>query len=125
MVRIVDRPLWGKREHYPRSGPSFAPNVELYKGMKYAPLEPNDLTASQGEVVGNFIDETHRREMKTYVQMAPSYLPKLRAGLDESERMEDMPRMSDGSLLGERMVNFAAIASPSVRSSSPLRPETS
>jgi len=29
--------------------------------------------------------------------------------------MEDMPRMPDGSLPGERMVNFAAIASPSVQ----------
>lgn len=83
--------------------------------MKYAPSEPNDLTASQDEVVGNFIDEAHRREMKTYVQMVPSHLPKLRAGRDESERMEDMPRMPDGSFPGERMVNFAAIASPNVQ----------
>ena len=70
---------------------------------------------SQGEVVGNFIDEADGRGMKTYVQMAPSHLPKLRGGLDESERMDDMPRMPDGSLPGERMVNFAAIASPSVQ----------
>ena len=110
MVRIVDRPLWGKREQYLRSGPSFEPNAALYSGMKYAPSKANDLTASQGEVVGNFIEEAHRRGMKTYVQMAPSHLPKLSVGFDESERMGDMPRLPDGSLPGERMVNFAAIA---------------
>ena len=63
MVRIVDRPLWIKCEQYLRSGPSFPPNSELYKGMKYAPSEPNDLIASQGKA--------HRRGMKTSVLMAP------------------------------------------------------
>ena len=114
-VRIIDRPLWGKREQYLRNSPSFASNAELYKDMKYAPSEPDELTASQGEVVDNFIEEAHRRGMKTYVQMALPALPKLRAGLDESELIDDMPRMPDGSLLGERMVNFAAIASPDVQ----------
>ena len=114
-VRIIDRPLWGKREQYLRNSPSFAPNVELYRDMKFAPPEADELTASQGEVVGDFIDEAHRRGMKIYVQMGPSALPKLRADLDESELMDDMPRMPDGALPGERMVNFAAIASPDVQ----------
>jgi hypothetical protein len=114
-VRIIDRPLWGKREQYLRNAPSFAPNAEMYRDMKFAPREADELTASQGDVVGNFIDEAHRRGMRIYIQMGPSALPRLRAGLDESELMDDMPRMPDGSLPGERMVNFAAIASPSVQ----------
>src|SRR4051794_23889997 len=40
-VRLLDRPLWGKRELYTSSSPSFVPNLALYKGLAYQPGAPD------------------------------------------------------------------------------------
>ena len=36
-VRLLDRTLWGKREVWARTAPSFHPNLDLYRGLRYQP----------------------------------------------------------------------------------------
>ena len=39
-VRLLDRPLWGRRELLVRTAPSFAPERSLYAGLRYQPPMP-------------------------------------------------------------------------------------
>src|SRR6476620_4179010 len=54
-VRLLDRPLWGKRELFVRTSPSFIPDKRLYRGLRYQPAEPTDLTRREGHVVRDLI----------------------------------------------------------------------
>ena len=54
-VRLLDRTLWGKRELWARTAPSFRPNLDLYRGLRYQPPAADDLTREQGPLVGEFI----------------------------------------------------------------------
>src|SRR4029450_12482007 len=55
-VRLLDRPLWGKRELFVRTAPSFVPQVQLYKGLRYQPAEPTALTRQDGHVICRAIE---------------------------------------------------------------------
>jgi hypothetical protein len=114
LVREIDRPLWGKKALYLRTGSSFRRDSRLYAGQKYAPVQPNDLTDKHGAIIHDFLAEANKRGLKTYIQTSPSRLPDLREGLDESERIADTPRLPGDRLPGNRMVNFASLASPAV-----------
>src|SRR5262245_27867130 len=54
-VRLLDRPLWGKRELFVRTAPSFVPEEKLYAGLRYQPAEPTELTRREGHVVHDLI----------------------------------------------------------------------
>ncbi len=116
MSRIVDRPLWGKQEQFLRTGPAFKHDRSLYeKCQLYSPPEANDLTASQGQVVAEFISEAKRRGLTTYIQLSPSGRPPERDGLTQPQLDSETPRLPDGSAPGERMVNFPPLASPELQ----------
>ena len=36
-VRLLDRPLFGKREVWVRTAPTFVPDRDLYRGLRYQP----------------------------------------------------------------------------------------
>src|SRR6478609_2249479 len=38
-VRLLDRELWGRRELWVRTAPSFTPDKDLYSGLRYRPAE--------------------------------------------------------------------------------------
>jgi hypothetical protein len=38
-VRLLDRPLWGKRELFVSTAPSYTPDLRLYRGLRYQPAE--------------------------------------------------------------------------------------
>jgi hypothetical protein len=114
LVREIDRPLWGRKALYLHTGPSFAHDSSLYDGQKYAPPAPNDLTQKHGRVIHDFLAEAKKRGLKTYIQTSPSRLPTLRDGVDPAERTADVPRLPFGRMPGNRMENFASLASPAV-----------
>lgn len=105
--RLFDRPLWGKRSLWLRSGPSYCPQKGLYADTPYAPREPNDLTASHGAVIGDFIDAALDRGLEVYFQVS--------ATRPSSLRQEDVPRLPDGQVPRDRMAETASLASPAVR----------
>ena len=45
-VRLLDRTLWGKRELFVKTAPSFAPDKKLYEGLRYQPAAPNQARQS-------------------------------------------------------------------------------
>jgi len=106
-VRLFDRPLWGKRELWVRSGPSFRPNPEYYRDTPYAPRRANDLTESAGPVVGQFVRAAKGRGLKVYFQVGAVQPPGLRE--------QDVPRLPDGRLPRDRMAATGSLASEAIR----------
>jgi hypothetical protein len=104
--RLFDRPLWGKRELWVRSGPSYTPDVSLYADTSYKPKQPNDLTEAHGHLVGDFIDEALARGFEVYFQI-PGATP---SGLQDKDRR----KMPDGSI-PDAMVDVGSLASEDSR----------
>ena len=104
--RLFDRPLWGKKELWVRSGPSYTPDVSLYSDTSYKPKQPNDLTEAHGHLVGDFIDEALARGFEVYFQI-PGATP---SGLQDKDRR----KMPDGSI-PDSMVDVGSLASEDSR----------
>ena len=106
--RLFDRPLWGKRSLWVRSGASYDPNASFYQDTPYGPRRANDLTAEHGYAIGDFVCAARAAGIEIYLQVGAAQP----SGLIE----EDIPRLPNGSLPQDRMANTASLASPSVRS---------
>lgn len=104
--RLFDRPLWGKRSLWVRTGPSYTPDVSLYSETTYQPKQPNDLTESHGHLVGDFIDAALGRGFEVYFQI-PGATP-------SSLQDKDRRRMPDGSI-PDGMVDVGTLASEDSR----------
>jgi hypothetical protein len=113
-VRLLDRPLWGKRELYTTSSPSFVPDFRLYKGLRYQPSAPDSLTKSQGHVVREFIHAAKAAGLRTYFQIQsvipPDYIVTSGGPIEE-----DKPRLPDGSVPRRRVGNTGSLASIEIR----------
>ncbi len=106
--RLFDRPLWGQRSLWVRSGASYEPTESFYRDTPYSPRRANDLTAEHGHVIGDFVRAARAAGLEVYLQVGAAQP----SGLME----EDVPRLPDGSLPKNRMANTASLASPAVRS---------
>lgn len=113
-VRLLDRPLWGKRELYTTSSPSFVPNLTLYRGLRYQPSEPDALTRSQGQVVRDFLKAARAAGLKTYFQIQ-SVIPPDYIVTSGGPTEEDKPRLPDGSVPARRVGNTGSLASLDIR----------
>src|ERR1044072_5189381 len=74
-VRRLDRPLWGKRELFVRTAPSFVPQTQLYRGLPYQPAEPTDPPRRDGHVVHDLIRAAQSRHLKVYLQVQAAIPP--------------------------------------------------
>jgi hypothetical protein len=112
-VRLLDRPLWGKRELWVRTAPSFEPDRALYKGLRSQPAEPTELTKREGHVVKEFIHAAQARGIKVYFQVQaaipPGYRVQFGGPIDE-----DQPRMPDGRVPARRVDKNGSLASPHI-----------
>ena len=110
-VRLLDRPLWGKRELFVRTAPSFTPDASLYRGLRYQPSQADDLTAAQGGVIATTIKAAKARGLDVLLQVQaaipPGYRVQFGGPLDE-----DRPRLPDGSTPAIRVDNNGSLASP-------------
>lgn len=113
-VRLLDRPLWGRRELFVRTAPSFAPDVRLYGGLRYQPVPPDALTASQGKVIGGFVKAAKQSGLKVYLQFQAAIPPGYRVQFGGG-REEDQPRLPDGRVPPRRVDRNASLASSEVR----------
>lgn len=113
-VRLLDRPLWGRRELYTTSSPSFVPNLSLYKGLPYQPSAPDDLTRREGSIVREFLTKAKAAGLKTYFQIQsvipPDYIVTSGGPTDE-----DKPRLPDGTVPKRRVGNTGSLASNGIR----------
>lgn len=113
-VRLLDRTLWGKRELWARTAPSFQPNLDLYRGLRYQPPAADDLTREQGPLVGEFIRNAQSRGLKVYLQVQAAIPPGYRVQFGQAEP-EDCPRLPDGSIPKRRLSANGSLASPHIR----------
>lgn len=112
-VRLLDRPLFGKREVYVKTAPSFVPDRALYAGMRYQPSEPTDLTQQQGPLLDDFIKASKSRGIRVYFQVQAAIPPGYRVqfgGPVESDRA----RLPDGTIPERRLAKNGSLASPHI-----------
>jgi hypothetical protein len=105
--RVFDRPLWGRHSLWVRSGPSYRPNADFYRGSPYGPRQVNDLTDEYGASIGRFIDAAVDSGLKVYFQIGAAQPSKLRD--------DDRPRLPSGRCPSGRMADTASLASEAVR----------
>lgn len=109
-VRLLDRPLWGRRELFVRTAPSFAPDAALYRGLRYQPAQADDLTREHGRIVADTIKAAKARGLTVLLQcqaaIPPGYRVQFGGPVDE-----DRPRLPDGSTPAVRVDNNGSLAS--------------
>lgn len=112
-VRLLDRPLWGKRELWVRTAPAFAPDTSLYRGLRYQPAEPNELTRTHGPRLKAFIRAAHARHLKVYLQVQAAIPPGYRVQFG-GPTGDDRPQLPDGRVPARRLANNGSLASPHI-----------
>jgi hypothetical protein len=112
-VRLLDRPLWGKRELFVRTAPSFTPDLALYEGLAYQPSTPDDLTTRDGPLIQRFVREAKRRGLKVYLQVQAAIPPGYRVQFG-GPRDEDAPRLPDGRIPPRRVDKNGSLASAAI-----------
>lgn len=113
-VRLLDRPLWGKRELFVRTAPSFVPETKLYEGLRYQPPPTDELTEREGHIVSDFIRAAQGRGLKVYLQIQAAIPPGYRVQFGGPVE-DDQPRLPSGELPGRRVANNGSLASPHIR----------
>jgi hypothetical protein len=112
-VRLLDRPLWGRREVWVTTAPSFEPRRELYAGLRYQPPQPTELTRREGPVVERFVSAAKRAGLRVYFQVQAAIPPGYRVQFGGPAE-EDQPRLPDGSLPPRRLDKNGTLASPEI-----------
>ena len=113
-VRLLDRKLWGRRELWVETAPSFAADLSLYEGLAYQPAAPTELTREEGRLVAGFIGEAKRRGMQVHLQVQSAIPPGYRVQFG-GPGGDDEPLLPDGSRLDQRVDRNGSLASPEVR----------
>lgn len=112
-VRLLDRPLWGKRAIYVRTEPSFEPDRSLYAGLRYGPAEPGALMRAEGPLVAEFVRAAKKAGLKVYFQVMAAIPPGYRVQFGGPEE-DDVPRLPRGELPGHRLDMNGSLASPNI-----------
>ncbi len=113
-VRLLDRPLWGRRELFVRTAPSFEPAAGLYAGLRYQPPPASDLTRREGRIVRDFLRAAREGGFKTYLQVQAAIPPGYRVQFG-GPLEEDQPRLPDERVPANRVDRNGSLASPHIR----------
>jgi hypothetical protein len=108
-VRLLDRPLWGKRELWFRITPSFRPNPGLYHGLRYQPPTCPEPSA----LVHEFIAAAKSRGIDVYFQIQAAIPPNLRVKFG-GPTDEDQPLLPNGTPPEPRLSKNGSLASPQI-----------
>jgi hypothetical protein len=63
------------REFFVRTAPSQAPDLRLYRGLRYQPAAPGELTRKQRGVVRDFVRAAKGRGLRVYFQIQAAIPP--------------------------------------------------
>lgn len=113
-VRLLDRPLWGRRELFVTTAPSFQPDPSLYRGLRYRPPPATELTRTQGRIIHDFLAAAQARHLKVYLQVQAAIPPGYRVQFGGPVE-EDQPRLPDGRIPPRRLDRNGSLASPHIR----------
>ena len=112
-VRLLDRELWGKRELWVRTAPSFEPNPRLYSGLRYQPPTPSEMTRRNGPILKAFLRAAKARRLKVYFQVQAAIPPGYRVQFG-GPQPDDRPLLPDGRAPSQRLANNGSLASPHI-----------
>lgn len=112
-VRLLDRPLFGKREVWVRTAPSFEPELSLYSGLRYQPSSPTDLTRRHGHLLSDFIPAAKARGIRVYFQVQAAIPPGYRVQFGGPVE-EDRARLPNGTIPERRLAKNGSLASPQI-----------
>ena len=112
-VRLLDRPLFGKREVFVSTAPSYAARTDLYKGLRYQPTPPTELTRREGGIVKKFITEAKKAGLKVYLQVQAAIPPGYRVQFGGPQD-DDIPRLPNGKKPAGRVDKNGTLASPHI-----------
>lgn len=112
--RLLERPLWGKREVWIQTAPSFVPNSAFYADTPYKPANATDLTYTDGRHVEGFLNRAKERGMTTWLQVMAAIPSGLRLQLG-NPRPGDRPMMANGRPVPDRVDRNASLASEGLR----------
>ena len=112
-VRILDRPLWGRRDLWVRTSPGYAPDARFYEGLRYRPAEADEHTAREGGIVAAALAAAKARGLVTHLQVQAAIPPGYRVQFGGPVE-EDRPRLPDGASPARRVDNNGSLASPHI-----------
>jgi hypothetical protein len=113
--RLLDRPLWGKREIWVEAAPSFVPNLKHYESCRYRPAPASELTEREGAVVGQFIAAAKKRGIEVLLQIQAAIPPGYRVQFGGPVDA-DRPMLPDGSFPSQRLALNGSLASDDILS---------
>lgn len=111
--RLLDRPLWGKREVWVEAAPSFSPNLNHYRGTVYQPAPAEEMTDLEGPIVGEFITAAKKRGIEVLLQIQAAIPPGYRVQFGGPED-KDRPTLPDGSFPSRRLALNGSLASDDI-----------
>lgn len=113
LTRLLERPLWGKKEVWVKASPSFTPNQSLYDGLRYQPSEATDETRELGPIIANFIPAAQARGLKVYFQIQSAIPPGYRVQFG-GPIGDDRPLLPNGMEPDQTLDNNGSLASPHI-----------
>jgi hypothetical protein len=112
-VRPLDRALWGRRELWMRTAPSFAHDARRYAGLRYAPSPATALTDREGPLLDRVFEAAARRGIEVYLQVMAASPPGYRVQFSNAVA-DDQCLGPEGAPHPARVDRNASLASPQV-----------
>ena len=113
-TRLLERPLWNKKEVWMEAAPSFLPNLDNYKDSPYAPDPATDLTHREGHQIRQLFVEAKERGLTTYLQVMAAIPPCYRVQFGGPSD-DDQPLLPTGKPVPSRVDKNASLASSGLR----------
>jgi len=113
LTRLLERPLWGKKEVWVKASPSFTPNLDLYDGLRYQPSGATDETRDLGPIISEFIPAAQSRGLKVYFQIQSAIPPGYRVQFG-GPIGDDRPLLPNGTEPDQTLDNNGSLASPHI-----------
>jgi hypothetical protein len=118
-ARLLDRPLWGRRELYLKGFSPYEADPADWAGVAYPapPLAPPEV---RRDVPRQIIEGARARGMKAHIQISPYTLPgapggqSTQSGHGDGARA-DRPRRLDGSVAERMVAGHGCLNNPRVR----------
>ncbi|MBT4014046.1 MAG: hypothetical protein HOF15_17225 [Planctomycetaceae bacterium] len=112
-VRLLDRPLWGKRELYVQTAPAFSPSKTLYRDLKYQPPSQTELTREQQHHIHEALKLADENGVLTYMQVQAAIPPGYRVQFAATDP-HDLPLLPNQQPPQNRVAANASLASADI-----------
>ena len=113
-TRLLERPLWGKREVWMETAPSFVPGTDRYEGSVYQPARATELTYNCGGQIRELFVAAKERGLSTYLQVMAAIPPCYRVQFGGPVQA-DQPLLPSGKPVPARVDRNASLASRNLR----------